>query len=62
MFRLTMMMFTMIGTTLAGTAVMIALLQKWDSLEQIGIAAGIGAVIALPLSYLVAQRIMGPKA
>ncbi len=62
MLKLTSMIFTMLGTTLAGIGVLIVLtvpsLSGQDRLA-IPVAALIGAAIALPLSWLVAKRIIG---
>ena len=61
MLKLTSMIFTMLGTTLAGIGVLIVLtvpsLSGQDRLA-IPVAALIGATIALPLSWAVAKRIL----
>lgn len=61
MLKLASMIFTMLGTTLAGIGVLIVLtVPSLSTQDRLGIpiAALIGAAIALPLSWLVAKRIM----
>lgn len=61
MLKLASMIFTMLGTTLAGIAVLIVLTVPHladQGMKLIPLAALIGAVIALPLSYWVARKIM----
>ena len=57
MTRLTMILFSMIGTALAGSGVVAALTAGYDTLYPILISAGIGAVLALPVSWWVAKQI-----
>ena len=57
MTRLTLILFSMIGTTLAGSGVVIALTTGHDTLQPILIAAALGAVLALPVSWWVAKQI-----
>lgn len=57
MFRLMMILFSMIGTALAGSGVVIALTTGNDTLGPILTAAAIGAALALPVSWWVARRI-----
>jgi hypothetical protein len=52
-----MILFSMIGTALAGSAVVIALTTGNDTLQPILIAATLGAVLALPVSWWVAKQI-----
>ena len=61
MLKLTSMIFTMLGTTLAGTGVLIVVAVPSladQGMKTIPLAAAIGAALALPLSFLVAKRIM----
>lgn len=59
MLKLTSMIFTMLGTTLAGTAVLVVLVAGLpDQTRAIPLAALAGAIAGLPLSYFVARRIM----
>jgi hypothetical protein len=57
MTRLTLILFSMIGTTLAGSGVVIALTTRNDTLQPILIAAALGVVLALPVSWWVAKQI-----
>ena len=55
------MLYSIIGTTMAGILIIAALTAGYDTLVPIIIAAGIGAVAGLPISYLVAQAIIKNK-
>lgn len=55
--RLTMILFSMIGTALAGAGVIAVLTLGYVSLWPIVGAAVAGAVLALPVSWLVAREI-----
>lgn len=57
MFRLASILYSLIGTTLAGTAIIAVLVTGYDTLMPIVVAAAVGAVVALPISYLVAKRL-----
>lgn len=57
MTRLTMILYSMIGTALAGSGVIAALTAGYGTLQPILIAAGAGAVLALPVSWWVAKQI-----
>ncbi|WP_111733549.1 CTP synthetase [Roseovarius amoyensis] len=46
-----------IGTTLAGSSMIAALTMGYDTMTHILIAAGIGFVIAFPVSWLVSKRL-----
>lgn len=61
MFQFTMMLYSIIGTSVAGMFIVAALVSGNDTLMPILIAAGLGAVVALPASYLVARAIMANK-
>ncbi|WP_342071735.1 CTP synthetase [Yoonia algicola] len=61
MLRLASMLYSIIGTTMAGTLIIAALTAGYDTLVPILIAAGIGAVAGIPISYLVAQAITKNK-
>ena len=54
---LTMILFSIIATTLAGSAVIAVLTMGYGTLWPIIGAAAIGAVLALPVSWLVAREI-----
>ncbi|MEO1292411.1 MAG: CTP synthetase [Pseudomonadota bacterium] len=57
MVRLALALYALVGTTIAGSAVLIALLMERTLLQEIGIAAGIGAAIAIPVSFLIAANL-----
>jgi hypothetical protein len=57
MFRLAMMLFAVIGSTLAGTAVIAVLVAGYTTLTPILIAAGIGALVAIPATWFIARLI-----
>ncbi len=61
MLRLASMLYSIIGTTMAGILIIAALTAGYDTLVPIIIAAGIGAVAGLPISYFVAQAITKNK-
>lgn len=56
MTRLMMILFSIISTTLMGVGIVIALTTGNDTLQPILIAAAIGFVLALPVSWLVAKQ------
>ncbi len=55
--RLTMILYSIIGTALAGSAVIAVLTMGYVTLWPILGAAVGGAVLALPVSWLVAREI-----
>ena len=55
--RLTPILFSMISTSLMGTALVVALTMGMDTLTPILIAAALGFVLAIPVSWLVARQI-----
>ncbi|MCU0817021.1 MAG: CTP synthetase [Cypionkella sp.] len=57
MTRLTMLLFTIISTALMGAAIVAVLTMGFDTLQPILIAAALGFVAALPVSWLVAREI-----
>ena len=57
MIRLASMLYSIIGTSLAGTGVIAALVMGYDSVAGIVGAAATGALIGVPVSYVVAQQI-----
>ena len=56
MTRLTLILFSMISTSLMGTALVVALTLGMDTLTPILIAAALGFVLAIPVSWLVARQ------
>ena len=59
MFRIALVLFSMIATTLAGTAMVVALTIGQDTLVPLVTAAVIGFVAAVPVTWLVARQIAG---
>lgn len=59
MARLFMILYSMIGTTLAGSFMVAALASGMDTLKPIVLAAGLGALVAVPVAWLVARRLAG---
>ena len=57
MTRLTLILFSMISTSLMGTALVVALTLGMDTLTPILIAAALGFLLAIPVSWLVARQI-----
>lgn len=57
MTRLTLILFSMISTSLMGTALVVALTMGMDTLTPILIAAALGFLLAIPVSWLVAGQI-----
>ena len=57
MTRLTLILFSMISTSLMGTALVVALTLGMDTLTPILIAAALGFLLAIPVSWLVAGQI-----
>ncbi len=62
MLRLASMLYSFIGTTLAGILIVAALTAGYDTLVPILAAAAVGAALAMPVSYLVARAITTKKA
>ena len=58
MFRLASMLYSIIGTSLAGSAIVAALVAGQTTLVPILAAAAIGFALALPVSWLVARQIL----
>jgi hypothetical protein len=57
MLRLTMLMYSILGATLAGIGVVAALSMGYYDVMPIVVAAAVGAVVALPASWLVARQL-----
>lgn len=58
MARLASILYSLIATTLAGTAVIAVLTAGYGTLAPIVAAAALGAIVALPVSWLVARAIV----
>jgi predicted PurR-regulated permease PerM len=59
MFRIALLLFSMIATTLAGSAIVVALTMGYDTLVPVLAAAAIGFVAAIPVTWALARRIAG---
>ncbi|MDF3415945.1 hypothetical protein HKX54_15860 [Sulfitobacter sp. M57] len=59
MFRLASMLYSIIATALAGAGVIAVLSAGYVSLTPILAAAAAGAVVAVPVAYLVARKLTG---
>ena len=57
MTRLMMLLYSIIGSSLAGAGVVIALTTGNDTLQPILISAVVGAILGLPVSWWVAKQI-----
>jgi hypothetical protein len=57
MLRLSSALYSIIGTSLAGSLVIAALTLGYDTAMPIMIAAAVGAVAGAPVSYYVARAI-----
>lgn len=55
--RLTMVLYSMIGTAMAGSGVIAVLVMGYDTLWPILGAAAVGAVLAAPVSWRIAREI-----
>ncbi len=55
--RLTMILYSMIATAMAGSGVIAVLTMGYSTLWPILIAAAVGAVLALPVAWAVARQI-----
>ena len=58
MLRLAMILYSLIGTTLAGSAVIAALTMGYDTLQPILIAAELAAVLAVLAMLVVARKLV----
>ena len=56
MIRLFGILYAIGGTTLAGSALVVALTLGYNTLEPIIASAGVGALIALPICWVMARR------
>lgn len=63
MFRLASILYSIIGTSLAGSFVVAALVAGFTGAQGVVASAAAGFVLALPLSWLIARQILGaPRA
>jgi hypothetical protein len=57
MFRLALLLFVVIGASVAGILIVASLVAGFDTQTPIVIAATVGFAVAIPISYLVAQKL-----
>jgi len=57
MLRLMSLLYAIIGTTAAGIGVIVAVTMNLYDVQSIVVAAVIGALIGLPVSWLVARKL-----
>lgn len=57
MFRLASILFSMIATTVAGSAVIAVLSMGYDTLIPILTAAMVGFVVSIPITWFVTKQI-----
>lgn len=57
MSRLMLLIFSIASTTMMGIGIIITLVLGLDTLRPIVIAAALGFVLALPVSFLVAKQL-----
>lgn len=59
MFRLALLLFSVIGTALAGSGIVVVLAMGLDTLQPVVVSALIGLLLAVPITWIVARRIVG---
>ncbi|WP_164718449.1 hypothetical protein [Bradyrhizobium sp. LVM 105] len=62
MFKVSVLVWIMLGTVLAGVSLIVVLMVPGfaaDSIRNIPYAVAVGFALAMPLSYLVARQING---
>ena len=57
MLRLTLLMYSILSGTLAGTAIIAVLVAGYDTKMPIIYAAAAGFILALPISWMVAKKL-----
>lgn len=62
MFRLFSLMYSIAGSTCAGIAVVIALVIGQDTLQPILMWAAAGAIVGVPVSWIVAKMLIENEA
>ncbi len=58
MLRLASILYSLIGTSVAGTLVIIALTMGFDTLQPVVAAAASGFVLALPATWIITKMII----
>lgn len=57
MFRLASILYSIVSSTLAGIAIIVVLVLGYDTLNPILIAAAVGFVVAIPVTWVLAKKI-----
>jgi len=57
MLRIASLIYTIASSTLMGIFIVIALSSGYDTLKYVVIAAAVGAIVAIPVSYFIAKAI-----
>jgi hypothetical protein len=57
MLRLMSLLYSIIGTTLAGIGIVVAVTMNLYDFQSIIVSAVIGAVVALPVTWFVAKKL-----
>ncbi len=57
MTRLALVIFSILSVTCMGIAIVVSLVAGWDTLVPIVVAAGVGLVVSVPASWVVARQI-----
>lgn len=57
MLTLTSILYIFLGTTLAGSGMIVALTMGYGTMLPLLVSAGIGAVVAMPLSWVLAKKL-----
>lgn len=57
MFRLAFILYAVVGPSLMGAFMIVALVSGFDTMKYIVVAVGIGAIVGLPISYFIANAI-----
>ncbi|MBS0124606.1 CTP synthetase [Thetidibacter halocola] len=60
MLRLAGILYSLISTTLAGTAIIAVLVAGYGTLTPILVAAAAGFIVSLPVAWYVARQLYGP--
>lgn len=58
MTRLFMLIYSIVGVTLAGIAVVIALTIGQDTLQPIIVSAALGAILGIAASWMITRRLI----
>ncbi len=57
MFRLASILYSIVSSTLAGIGIIVVLVLGYDTLNPILIAAAVGFVLAIPVTWVLAKKI-----